>query len=162
MVAFDAAGNAMASQMVRAKPLDQGIRPPIQNPVAEYVNGANPFVRIRWNYANDVDLAGFQIYRAIDNSQTRSFKFVGTMGVGGATGLYGFDDFDMEIRTLLQKSLFTKPPAQPGGLATTITPQVVNKGINGAPFNTLRYRIMAVYMDGAQSPLSDELQVVIQ
>ncbi len=76
VLAYDADGNVSSSQPVRAKPMDQGVRPPIQNLTAEYISvGAEPHVRLTWNYGPDLDLAGFQIYRAIDTSQMRSFKF---------------------------------------------------------------------------------------
>ncbi len=70
----------------------------------------------------------------------------------------------MELKTLTLKTLFTKPPAQPGGVATAVVPVMVNKPNNMAPnaFIALRYQVMAVYFDGAQSPLSGEVQVIVQ
>lgn len=166
VLAYDADGNVSSSQAVKAKPMDQGIRPPIQNFTAEYISvGAEPHVRLRWNHDPDIDLAGFQIYRAIDTSQMRSFKFVAATHIGTSnSNLFGYDDTDMELKTLLQKMLFTKPPDQSGGFATAVVPLVINKPISVAPnaFITLRYQVMAVYFDGAQSLLSSEVQVVVQ
>jgi uncharacterized protein len=165
VLAYDADDNVSSSQAVRTKPLDQGIREPVQDFTAEYVS-PEPHVRLRWTYAPDMDLAGFQIYRAIDTSKMRSFKFISlaTLGTSMTPNQYGYDDWDMELKTLLLKDAFTKPPAQPGGTFTTVVPVVVNKPLSTAPNAsvTLRYQVMAVCFDGAQSPLSPEVQVVVQ
>ncbi|MEO6037829.1 MAG: hypothetical protein ABIQ93_05395, partial [Saprospiraceae bacterium] len=93
VVAYDDANLPASSQMVRTKPQDQGMRGAIQNLTATLLNGPPKQVQLVWNYPQDVDLVGFQIYRGIDNSQMRSFKFVSASPSTG-TGTYAYLDTD--------------------------------------------------------------------
>lgn len=168
ILAFDDADQVSSSQVVRAKPLDQGIRDAVQNFAALYTP-AQLGVALTWNYNFDVDLVGFQIYRAIDTSRMRMFKFVpptvtaagsGTGGVGN----FSYLDTDIKIKTVFTKLVFLQPAASAGAPPTAVSPTVVNQPISKAQnaIITLRYQIMAVFADGAQSPLTPEVQVQIQ
>ena len=163
LVAFDDANLPSSSQMIRTKPLDQGIRGAIQNLTATLLPDNPKRVQLQWNYPKDVDLVGFQIYRAIDNSQMRSFKFVDASYSAGPD-THTYLDTDTDLKNTPQKSVFIQPATVPGGGTTTITAAVVNKPISTtqSAFITLKYQVMAVFMDGAQSPLSSTVQVTFQ
>ena len=96
----------------------------------------------------------------------RSFHFVSVadaVGMSDAAGGYGYTDTDLDMKTLPIKLTYSQPAV--GAIpASTVTPIVINKPIStstGANV-TLHYRVIALYFDGAQSPLSSTVQVVIQ
>lgn len=166
VLAYDDAGQVSSSQVVRAKPLDQGIRDAVQNFAAAYMS-AQQMVMLSWSYGQDVDLVGFQIYRAIDTSRMRSFKFIPptstSVGTGGL-GNFRYFDTDIQLKTLFTKLTFFQPSTTAGVPPTAFSPTVVNQPISKAQNATiiLRYQVMAVFADGAQSPLTPEVQVQIQ
>jgi hypothetical protein len=55
-------------------------------------------------------------------------------------------------------------PAQAGGPPVQVNPGALNQPLNVSPnaFMALRYQVMAVFADGAQSPLSPIVQVQFQ
>lgn len=164
LVAIDDEGLESSSQMIRTKPLDQGMRGPIQNLVAALMPGVPKRAQLTWTYPPDVDLVGFQIYRAIDNSQMRSLKFIASANPIFSGGNYMYIDSDTNLKNIPQRAIFVQPPAVPGGPTNTVVAAVVNKPANVAPnaFITLKYQVMAVYQDGAQSPMSGIVQVIFQ
>jgi hypothetical protein len=122
-------------------------------------------VRLTWVYPKDNDLVGFQIYRSIDGSQMRSYKFVSLADAynpNNSTTWAAMDD-DINIKAMLVKSSYVKPGIT-AGTVVTITPTIINKPTVTGPIGsvTLNYQIMAVYIDGGQSALSTQVQVVVQ
>ncbi|HLP94662.1 MAG TPA: hypothetical protein VK168_11535 [Saprospiraceae bacterium] len=160
LVAVDDADLESGSQAVRTKPLDQGMRGPVQNLVAIFAPGPPKRVQLTWNYAPDMDLVGFQIYRGIDNSPLRSFKFI---PITSPNGIHVFIDGDTNLKVVPKKVTFLQP-ALAGGPPIPVNPGALNQPVNVSPnaFMALRYQVMAVFADGAQSPLSPVVQVQFQ
>jgi hypothetical protein len=94
----------------------------------------------------------------------RSLKFISTSTPASTGGTYIFIDSDTNLKNIPQKAVFVQPPPVPGGQTTTVNAVVINKPANIAPnaFITLKYQVMAVFQDGAQSPLSAMVQVMFQ
>ncbi|MBK8924063.1 MAG: fibronectin type III domain-containing protein [Saprospirales bacterium] len=164
VLAYDDADQVSSSQVIRTKALDQGIRDAIQNFTGMF-SPVQKGVQLNWNYTPDIDLVGFQIYRAIDTSQLRSFKFIPATALTAVTGNnFGYLDTDMAIKTTFTKLTFVQPAATAGGTSTTFTASLVNQPVSKAAnaVITLKYAVMAVFADGAQSPMSPTVSVQIQ
>ncbi|MBL7774847.1 MAG: hypothetical protein JNK89_02535, partial [Saprospiraceae bacterium] len=160
VLAIDEAGMVSSSAVVRTKALDVGLRDSIQDFTATYFPAAHQ-VRLTWDYPQDVDLVGFQIFRAIDTSQMRSYRFVSPMLSTFAGSDFMFIDTDLNMKQLFVKKVFTQPV---NGTGVPVNPTKVNAPLSQAPNAQifLHYQVMAVFADGAQSPLSPIQTVQIQ
>jgi hypothetical protein len=138
---------------------------------------ANGRIVLGWNYMKDPDLEGFEIYRAVDNNEKRSYKFVTVQEAESnpsqTLGTYmGYVDFDTDfvnvpVQTSYYANITNQGTVVTGGTVTnsgtnyTVTPQNPNMASNPQMGVTLHYWVMARYMDGATSPLSNEFIVQI-
>ena len=177
LLAIDEVGNTSSSKVVKAKPIDNGIRPDVMdfNGMIEAIDVGN--VILGWNYVKDPDLEGFEIYRGVDNNSKRSFKFVTVdearlvpsqqMGT-----LLGYRDFDTDFKNIPVQTSYTAGNLPPNttivggtvynnGTTTTIVPGNANVANNPVAGVTLKYWIIARYMDGAMSPLAGPVSVQI-
>lgn len=76
IVAIDDADLKSSSKIIKIKPVDSGLRHAIQNFAGQLI--ANPkSVVLQWDYTDDADLIGFEIFRAIqDVNKQRSYDFL--------------------------------------------------------------------------------------
>ncbi len=171
LLAKDEADNVASSKVVKAKPVDNGIRDSVQNFTGQLLQIPHSLVLLQWDYMKDPDLIGFQIYRGIDTSQMRSYKFLtvqqaksGWIDVGGNPGLqYGFVDNDLDFQ-IPKQTIYTMANL---GTNTGGNPSSGNNVYSINPNQTtlvnhhiLHYQVMAKFANGASSPLTHV--VVIQ
>ncbi len=164
LVAEDDAGLLGSSKVIKAKPVDNGLRDSITNFSAQYQSQHN-MVFLSWGYISDPDLMGFQVFRGIDSNDIRSYKFVPLEEAAGFSvdfnlpQGYGFVDEDMDFRLPLQtvylaQDAQTNTGGNPSGGGNTVLPINPNFPSSTTSHTTLRYRVMAKYVDGGFSPLS--------
>ena len=177
LVAIDDAGLYGPSKIVTAKPVDDGIRAPVSG-FAGYLNGPADYQEIvlGWNYDYHPDLEGFEIYRAIDNNQMRSYKFVPLslavqMPSQQLGTQLGWVDYDTDFKKVPVQYNYTATGLDyntttiTGGNVTfngnqvTVTPGTPNVAANPQAGTTLHYWIIARFMDGGASPLSNGVSV---
>lgn len=179
LTAIDDAGLVAHSKVVKAKPTDNGIRSEIKGFYGFLTNYLNPdpsqFVSLGWFYEKTPDLIGFEIYRAFGNNEKRSYEF---LTIEEAESLqaqmpgvdFGFADFDTEFDDIPVQSTYTTNNLSfqtqiTGGTVTyngntaTITPNQTNVPANPQNGVTIRYWVIAKFIDGATSPLSNEVMV---
>lgn len=178
LLAKDDAGLTASSKVVKARPVDNGLRDSIENLVGTLVLGSVSldarYVLLSWDYdKNAIDLEGFQIYRGIDSSDLRAYKFI-TLAQGqqfasnyGATQ-WAFADYDLDfVNVKVQNSYVAAngPITNPGGNPTSgtntvhpISPNTASSPMNGTG---LTYRVMAKFYNGATSPLSIPISIFI-
>ena len=174
LLAIDDVGLIGSSKVIKAKPVDNGIRAAITN----FSGSAPPDaaeLALGWDYPkNDPDLMGFEIFRAIGSNEKRSFKFITfdeALSAGGAVPgtLFGYLDSDLDFKVPVQTSynapyldattVVTGGNVTVNGNTTTVTPQSPNVPSNPQAGITLRYWVIAKYFDGAMSPLSTEVTI---
>jgi uncharacterized protein len=183
LVAEDGAKLRGSSRIVKAKPLDNGLRAPILG-FAGTFSPQPKLVNLQWKYEDDPDLIGFEIFRAIeDSTRMRSFKFIAvpplppssnslSSGVGYlSNGQWNMSYTDIELDFNLKQlnqfyglatgSNSTATPNQsvPPTVGSTYTLPTPNN-MNGKPTTQpgkIYYWIMAKYIDGAYSPLAGSL-----
>jgi uncharacterized protein len=182
LIAKDSSGNLSSSNVVVIKPLDSGIRDSIQAfDVTFLPNGLNsiyfdPLVKIDWQYAGDIDLDGFQVFRGFDSLTLRPLRFynMDDLPLGSAAPLSPLVAFDENVNKIGQISQRKNFPSYINGQSlsavlppstTTITsPSAANIYTSNAP-NTLKqnpngtytiyYAVQAIFKDGAMSPRTE-------
>jgi hypothetical protein len=173
LLAKDEAGLVGSSKMVKARPVDNGLRDSIQDFTGVYTQlpGAiSDVVFLHWDYVHDLDLEGFVIYRGIDSNDIRAFKFITLQQAGQYSAMNGggglaFVDTDLDFANVpvqnnyLAAGTITNSGGNPysGSNVFPINPNIPNNPQNGV---TLTYKVMAKFMDGGMSPLTEK--VVIQ
>ena len=148
-------------------------------------NGSSDVVQLNWEYINHDDLGGFTIFRGTDTTDMRVFKTVTktearqmVTSTGSGRGYdYGYIDDDLNFLTFVRTSYqipSTYNPASQGTVRnrTGITPPIVQTNRNnpntqnfihgqtGTSFN-LYYQVMAVFIDGSTSPISNYVIIPI-
>lgn len=140
MLAEDEAGLQGSSRMFTIRAMDDGIRPPVTNVQARIEGGKR--VRLSWNHGSPnttngevMGLYDFQIYRSIgSNDPLRAYASANP-----------------------QASLMAVFTAASGGQAQYVfMDEELHYG------KEYEYRIIARYIDGGQSPMSEVVLVVIQ
>ena len=173
LIAKDDAGLIGSSKVIKAKPVDNGVRDSIENFDGELLgSGAHTYVLLEWDFPgkNDPDLLGFQIFRAIDTNAMRSYKFITVEEAGGvATNFslatsFGFRDIDLNFSIPVQ-TVYTFTDSQvstggnPSGGGNTIYSISPNVPVNPSNGVTLKYWVMAKFIDGGFSPLSPAVEI---
>ena len=175
LLAKDEANLTSSSKIVKARPVDSGLRDSIENFIGDMVllGGAiDSVLLLEWDYEKDVDLEGFQIYRGIDSSDIRAFKFVTyeqarQVAVGiSSTGL-AFTDFDLDFVNVPVQTNYVAGGTIPnsGGnpfSGTNVFPVNPNTANNPQSGVTLIYKVMAKFVDGGTSPLTHKVAVFVQ
>ena len=188
LLAIDDAGLVASSEIVKAQRIDDGLRHPIQNLVAQVLNDSK-VVTLRWDYTYDEDVIGFEIYRAVqDSNKQRSYAFLpfpqvkntnpgyeGTLIVNGNNIQGGFSDYDVKFDApqLNNFQFFVTPgmttnQAIPGqtqsgatvGTFTVPNPNNMNGQSTSQPYK-LYYWVVARYADGGASPIAGWVMVVM-
>jgi hypothetical protein len=175
ILAEDEAGNMGSCKPLRARPNDGGIRDSITGfsaalSVVGTVGNPNSVI-LSWDYEDDIDLVGFQIYRGIDTSQMRSYKAISLsqlMSVdlpGGQFTHYYFEDTDTKIRNakVPVQTFYAAPVDIVGTSPVPIKPLLSNNAIKAqlnAPVK-LKYSVMGVFADGALTPLTYPITVEV-
>lgn len=169
VMACDEASLMTSSKILRAKPVETGLRTPVQNLAAVGVpsTGTTSRIILTWEYDKDVDLVGFQIFRAVDTSLTRPFKFVAVADVSyqqsSTTHSCQFLDYDIDFQAFPVRTTYLQPPAGfLSNITTTVSvqPGALNQPIGSSP-PELHYQVAAIFADGAQSPLSGVVSVQV-
>ena len=176
LVAIDDVGNRSSSAVVRIKPIDDKVRAPIQN--FSGVNIAQQRLFLQWNYINDVDLYGFQIWRGIDTNQLRPYVFIskdeavanylqvsfGSLPTVSNSIKCGYLDRNVNLNSIISQAnyknisgLASALPQGQGGVVNPVNPNQQIPGGSGVQ-HTLRYQVKAIYMDDASSPKSNTIQ----
>jgi len=174
LIARDDAGLTGSSKVVRAKPLDTGLRDSIENFTGQLIDSGNAAL-LEWDYvAEDPDLAGFQMYRSFDTCSMQSYEFITVEEASdnaiamGSSQKYAFIDFDLGFRVPVQTTYVTTYDANTvvtGGTVTvngntvSVTPQSQNLPQSPANGVTINYWVMAKYIDGGYSALSERVEV---
>lgn len=178
LLAKDEANLKSSSKIVKARPVDNGIRDSIENfagGMAPYGGGGldvDSIAVLLWNYDKDIDLEGFQIYRGIDTSDLRAYKFISyaeASEVAGNVSYLGlaFADFDLDFVNIPVQTNYTSSTTivNSGGNPTSgsnvfpLNPNIANNPTSGV---TLVYKVMAKFVDGGTSPLSKKVEVFVQ
>lgn len=167
LLAFDEVGNFSSSIIVEAKPVDNGIRDSIENFTAYFMDLVNQ-VQLSWDYQRDPELAGFQVYRAVNYNTMTPYEYVTVqeaLDQGNGPGEYGFVDTDVRNLppTRTTNININRPPGTPSGTGLTVSnPPNPSNPLNVPPnYNVVMYRVMAEFTDGAFSPFTDIVAVVI-
>ncbi len=175
LIAKDEVGHISSSKIIKAKPVDNGLRDSIQNFGGQLVNAGmdHSYVLLEWDYLKDPDLLGFQIFRGIDSNDLRSYRFISeqeakafAVNFNAGSG-YGFVDDDLDFVGVAQQNVYTAAGTvtNSGGNPSSGS-QVfpVNPNLPAHPQTgvTLRYHVMAKFVDGAASPLSPPVVILIQ
>ncbi len=180
LLATDDAGLQSSSDIVKIKPVDNGLRSPILNFTAQ-LNTSGKSVLLTWSYANDPDLIAFEVFRAvIDTNRQRSYAVVHIPSGQGGSSPYvdaaatlngnlwqcSFTDSDIQFDKpqVTQFVGFPNSNGQdnlsvPGQQASTGGTYVVNNPNNMAGQSKpnpdgLYYWVIARYADGATSPVA--------
>ena len=135
MLAEDEAGLQGSSRMFSIRPIDNGLRPEITDFQA-HINANGKSVYLSWNYHKDETLYDFQIYRSISsNEPLRAYASA--------------------------KQTETLMALVPSALNVSIGKHVYldEELLYGKQYE---YRIMARYIDGGKSPLSEGAMLVIE
>ena len=189
LVAKDDADLKSSSKIIKTKPVDSGVRGLIQNFVGQLIQNPKRVV-LQWDYPNDPDLIGFEIFRAIqDVNKQRSYDFMkipvsapsGAVSNSNSAILNGnnwhctFTDLDLNF-ALKQLNAFVAfpnpagvpnnavPPPVPGAVVNNfVVPNPNNLAGQGNQIPTqLFYWVMAKYADGGYSPLAGQLMIIFQ
>lgn len=177
LLAYDGANNSSSSKIVGASPLDDGFRDSIQNFNAFFIGGNTGFndqsghVQLSWVYRDQPTLAGFQIFRAVNNGVMSPLKYINKVdskAQANGMGTHGYVDFDINIqRGRPSTILVSLPPNLP--------PQVTNIVVSNGPRNSniplpipvprnsnlFLYQVMAEFTNGSFSPLTDIVAVFV-
>ena len=184
VVAEDEAGNRAGSRVVKAKPINNGVRDTVQNLDGQLV-GTNPpgYALIEWDYPKDVDLIGFQIFRGLDTNQMFSYRFFpmplpATSDYSDMTATFSnnlwhcrFFDYDLDFVKAPVKTSFTyfynsglspnlavpPPPSTPPAAGSPQTYTIPNPA--SKPPAALNYWVMAKFADGSVSPVAGPLMI---
>jgi hypothetical protein len=188
LLAIDDAGLISSSDIIKAQRIDDGLRHPIQNLAAQVVSGEK-IVNLSWDYVYDKDVIGFEVYRAVqDSNKQRSYAFVSwpavkstNPGFSNSVTLAGnslhadFTDFDVKFDApqLNTFQFFVTPGAVPNqsitgtivtdatsGTFTVPNPNNMNGQSTTAAYK-LYYWVVARFADGAASPIAGWVVVQI-
>ncbi len=185
LVAIDKVGNRGGSRVVKAKPINDGLRDAILNFTGSLVSsGGSDYSHalLEWDYPKDVDLIGFQIYRGYDSSSMFSYRFFpypvpstidyADMSVtpDGNILKCQFLDYDIAFTDYVKSSFMyfynssldvnqavPPPPLIP---PAADSPQAYNMSnpTQSKP-GALKYWVMAKFADGSYSPLAGPVSV---
>jgi hypothetical protein len=174
LIARDDAGLIGSSKVVKAKPLDTGLRDSIENFTGQLIDSGNAAL-LEWDYTkDDPGLAGFQIYRSFDTCAMQSYRFITVnealedVVASSSSALFAFIDFDLDFWVPVQTTYVTTYDANTvvtGGTVTVIgttvsvTPQSPNLPQSPQDGVTINYWVMAKYIDGGYSALSEKVEV---
>lgn len=187
LVAVDKAGNRGGSRVVKAKPVNDGLRDPIQNLGGQLIGGTPAFVSLEWDYPkNNPDLTGFQIYRGLDTANMFSYRFFplslpqspsfSDMAVTSNGNLlhYYFSDYDVRFEDFAQTTfnyfytdalnpnLALPPPNAGNPPPSPGTVQQYNAPNPGSSKpGSLKYWVMAKFADGSYSPLAGPVTITL-
>lgn len=175
LLAYDEADNFSSSIIVEASPFDDGFRDSIQNFNGFFIgntglNDQNRYVQLSWTYRKEPQLAGFQIFRAVNNGVMSPFKYLDKADAASQSngfGTHGHMDFDINVQRGRPSTLLVNLPSN-------IPPQVavfVSNGPRGSNIplpvpvprnsNLFLYQVMAEFTDGSFSPLTDIVAVFV-
>jgi len=151
LVAEDDAALRSSSRIIKIKPVDSGLRHAVQNFAGQLVQNPKSVV-LQWDYTNDADLTGFEIFRAInDVNKQRTYDFLkippgqpgGAASNGSTAVLTGstwncvFTDKDVDF-TLLQQNTFVVFPNQNANVNAAVpAPAPPQQGTTVSTFNVL-------------------------
>lgn len=159
LLAYDEADNFSSSKIVKARGIDNGIRPPIEdltgqffpvntNPQVNNVRSGVPVINLNWSYSSDFPaLVGFTIYRSADSTRMATFKTISledatrmATSFSGGRGIdCGFIDDDLFMGMNVRSSYVIPSrynPANPGNIPRSTPGSVpVFRNINGGPTN---------------------------
>jgi hypothetical protein len=178
LLAKDEANLKASSKIIKARPVDNGLRDSIENfagAMTPYGGGGldvDSVAVLLWNYDKDIDLEGFQIYRGIDSNDLRAYKFVTfseASNIAGYVSYQGlaFADFDMDFVNIPVQTNYASSTSivnsggnpSSGANVFPLNPNIANNPNAGV---TLVYKVMAKFVDGGTSPLSDKVEVFVQ
>ncbi len=190
LIATDDAELQTSSNIVKARPVDTGLRHDIQNFVGQLIATPKSII-LEWDYTDDADLIGFEIFRAIqDSNRQRSYAYLkippGQAGAASGSSatltgnqwhcVYTDSDLNFSLKQLNSFIVLPNPNANPN--ASVPTPGAPPAGQNHStvtisnPNNlsgqqvkkptVLYYWVMAKYADGGYSPVKGALGVAFQ
>jgi hypothetical protein len=182
LVAIDEANNQGGSKAVQAKPINDGLRDPI-NGFMHVPTASMASVSLTWTYPNDVDLLGFQIYRGFDSTTLNAYRYFPVpppnnslemvMTQEGNGFRYAFLDLDMDFKIPVQTNFVffnnsniipNKAVPNPTASATTSSFVVPNPGIPSGGLlqgTKIYYWVIAQFVDGSTSPLAGFVEVIV-
>ncbi len=170
-MAYDEAANVSSSSIVIAKPVDNGQRDTIANFIVNLIT--NKEALLNWDYISDPDLAGYQIFRAINQDPMRPFKYISWKEAAywgnvdyvlSGNREFGWMDEDIQGLPVLPNPIVIGPQLNVNS-ATLLT--VVNPINPNAPLQIpanrtiISYQIMAKFVDGGYSPMTQIMSIVL-
>ncbi|MBK6901541.1 MAG: fibronectin type III domain-containing protein [Saprospirales bacterium] len=174
LLARDDAGLLGSSNVIKAKPLDTGLRDSITNFTGQLIDNGNVAI-LEWDYIkDDPDLAGFQIYRSFDTCAMQSYRFItveealDNVLTTGSNALFAFVDYDLDFRVPVQTAYVTNVDVNTVvtggtvaviGTSVSVTPQSPNLPQNPQDGVIINYWVMARYIDGGYSALSEGVEL---
>ena len=187
LVAEDKSGNRGGSRIVKAKPINDGLREPIQNFDGQLVNSTPTHVLLEWDYPKDEpDLTGFQIFRGLDTANMFSYRFFPTnlpqspsfsdmaVTLNGNLMHYSFTDYDVHFEDFAKTTFnyfytdalnpnLALPPSNPGNPPPspgTVQQYTIPNPAASMP-GSLKYWVMAKFADGSYSPLAGPVTITL-
>ena len=127
LLAIDEVGNASSSQIVKASPIDSGVRDSVQTVV---LSKSSQGLRVAWSYPDVTGVVLFQVYRDKDDTGLRAYAAV-------------------TPETAIQSA----SPSDDPNLPDNVNFLYIDQDIQGGA--TYKYQIMAMHAGGASSPLSN-------
>ena len=174
LIARDDAGLIGSSKVVKAKPLDTGLRDSITNFTGQLVDNGHVAI-LEWDYIkDDPDLIGFQVYRSFDTCAMQTYQFItveealDNVLTTGSNGLFAFVDYDLDFRVPVQTTYVANVDANTVvtggtvvaiGTSVSVTPQSPNLPQSPQDGVTINYWVMAKYIDGGYSALSEKVEL---
>ena len=132
LLAIDEADNKSSSSIVRCKPVDSGVRDGISSVQIQH-NPGEKGMKLTWSYDQTEGIYRFQIYRSLNNGPMRAYKAVKPEEVVSSGTMIG-----------------------PGSVGSMNLVYVwVDKAIKHG--NYYKYKVQVKYLDGGQSPLTQEV-----
>lgn len=166
LLAIDAQNNESISNIVEAKPINDGLREPMESLYAEK---KPDHVKLQWVSEKNVDLTGYTVYRALDDStKRRSYVFApfpspANAGWPGAevTGnriVYTYYDYDIKFTESYNNSYAGSGSgsAAKNRANKNISPDqfsAARASFTGQPPTKIYYWVQAKYADGTVSPI---------
>lgn len=187
LVAEDKSGNRGGSRIVKAKPINDGLREPIQNFDGQLVSSTPAYVLLEWDYPkDDPDLIGFQIFRGLDTANMFSYRFFPTnlpqspsfsdmaVTTNGNLKHYSFTDYDVHFEDFAKTTFnyfytdalnpnLALPPSNPGNPPPspgTVQQYSIPNPAASKP-GSLKYWVMAKFADGSYSPLAGPVTITL-
>lgn len=174
LIAIDDANLKSSSKVLKLKALRNGFYPaPVfvgtaSNVVDTFFYKSNKQIKLNFYYKNYEDLEGFEVYRQLDTLPYRSYKYLrmdkldkwdySFVQLGNQNGIIHFKYTDFTVAYNYGKQTIG---GYAGGIYSNTGPGSFSPPAF-IPKHTYKYKIVAKFIDGSESLVSSEIEVIIQ